>query len=382
MGKKEMWRNIMIESQKKIMMIFGTRPEAIKMAPLYLELKKRGRQVIVCVTAQHREMLDQVLELFEIIPEYDLNIMKQNQTLDYITSEVLIKVGKVLDKEKPDILLVHGDTTTTFSAALSAFYRRIPVGHVEAGLRTDNIYSPFPEEINRRLTDDISTYYFAPTQANKNRLLAEGKKSDNIFVTENTVIDAFLTVANSKNCSLEDWIENFPSKQKIITLTAHRRESFGIKLRNIFRAIKDFIIQNKNYRVIYPVHPNPNVLIAADEILKDIDRIDLIKPLPYLPFVHLLKNSHIVLTDSGGIQEEVPSLGIPVLVLREETERLEAIEAGTVKLVGTDYKIILEELQKLDSDEKYYANYKTKVNPYGTGNASNLICDVLENITD
>ena len=372
----------MTEKRKKSMMVFGTRPEAIKMAPLYLELKRRGFQTVVCVTAQHRELLDQVLELFEIVPEYDLNIMKQNQSLDYITSEVLVKVGKVLDDVKPDILLVHGDTTTTFSAALSAFYRKIPVGHVEAGLRTDNIYSPFPEEINRRLTDDITTYYFAPTQANKDRLLSEGKTADNIFITENTVIDAFLTVANNKNCSLEDWIPEFPTTKKIITLTAHRRESFGIKLRNIFKAIKEFIIQNKDYRVIYPVHPNPNVLKAADEILKNVDRINLIEPLPYLPFVHLLKNSHIVLTDSGGIQEEVPSLGIPVMVLREETERLEAVKAGTVKLVGTDYKIILDELQKLVSNKQYYDSYKTKKNPYGTGNASRLICNVLENIEE
>lgn len=363
---------------KKIMMVFGTRPEAIKMAPLYLELKKRNLSTSVCVTAQHREMLDQVLKIFGIVPEHDLDIMKQNQSLDYITSEVLLKVGQVLDQERPDLLLVHGDTTTTFSAALSAFYRKIPVGHVEAGLRTDNIYSPFPEEINRRLTDDIATYYFAPTESNRKRLLAEGKEHSRIFVTENTVIDAFLTVANNLECTLKDWIPDYSETQKIITMTVHRRESFGDKIRNIFRAAKDFILENQEYRIVYPVHPNPNVLEAAEEILQGTDRISLIKPLPYLPFVHLLKNSCIVMTDSGGIQEEVPSLGIPVLVLRDETERIEAVNAGTVRLVGTDYGSIMKELNKLASDKQYYDRFKKIRNPYGTGNASKIICDLIE----
>lgn len=367
---------------KKIMMVFGTRPEAIKMAPLYLKLKEKKHNVIVCVTAQHRELLDQVLELFNITPDYDLDIMKNNQTLDYITSEVLIKTGEVLDKEKPDLILVHGDTTTTFVSALAAFYRKIPVGHVEAGLRTNNIYSPFPEEVNRRLTDSISTLYFAPTKSNFDSLVSEGKNPDKIFITENTVVDAFLMTAEKNSCDLSKWIPNIPNHSKIITLTAHRRESHGEKMETIFNAVKKFALNYPEYTIIYPVHPNPNVLKPAKKILSSIDNIILTTPLPYLPFVQLLKSSKIVLTDSGGIQEEVPSLNIPVLVLRDVTERKEAVSAGTVKLVGTDFEKIYNELEKLVLDTEYYNSFKKIKNPYGTGKACENICKIISQYFD
>jgi UDP-N-acetylglucosamine 2-epimerase (non-hydrolysing) len=380
---------------KKIMLVFGTRPEAIKMAPLVKEFQKNTKkfETLVCVTAQHREMLDQVLQLFEIIPDYDLNIMKAGQDLYDVTSRVLLGMRDVLHEAKPDLVLVHGDTTTSTATALAAFYQQIPVGHIEAGLRTNNIYSPWPEEINRQITSRIATYHFAPTQRSKQNLLQERIKEENIFVTGNTVIDALYWVIDrikntedifekvlhrlesegiSKN-SCNSWINH---SRKLILITGHRRENFGNGFLNICMAIKELAITHSEIDFVYPMHLNPNVRNAVKEVFGSIDSTELrssnvyfIEPLDYLPFVFLMNLSLLILTDSGGIQEEAPGLGKPVLVMRDTTERPEAVEAGTVRLVGTDKQRIIDEVSFLIKNEDHYNNMSKANNPYGDGNA-------------
>ena len=361
----------------KVLTVFGTRPEAIKMAPLVMEFNKRSDvfESIVCVTAQHRQMLDQALNLFNIKPDFDLNIMKPDQNLWTLTSDVLLQMKDVLEKTKPHIVLVHGDTTTTLAASLSAFYAKVPVGHVEAGLRTFNKYYPFPEEINRVVADAVSSFYFAPTQRSVDNLVNSGIDKTNIYLTGNTVIDALLYTVNNHKADFS--YLNLDKNLKIILLTSHRRENFGEPLENICRAIRILIERNPDIQVIYPVHLNPNVQNTVFKMLSNIDRVKLISPLDYAPFANLMKESHIILTDSGGIQEEAPSLGKPVLVLRDETERPEAIEFGTVKLVGSNTDKIVNTVQELlDSQEKY--NFMTSAaNPYGDGLASSRIAEVL-----
>ena len=333
----------------KVMTIFGTRPEAIKMAPLVKELKKRKEiECIVCVTAQHRQMLDQVLKVFNIIPNYDLNIMKQGQTLSDITSRALKGIEEVILKEKPNIVLVHGDTTTTFAGALAAYYTQTDIGHIEAGLRTWNKYSPYPEEMNRQMVGILTDMHFAPTEKAKQSLISEGKNEKNIFVTGNTAIDALQTTINP-NYSNEifDWVGN----DRLILVTAHRRESLGEEMRHMFKAIKRVVDEFSNVKVIYPVHLNPKVREVADEVLGNCDRIKLIKPLEVLDFHNFMNKAYLILTDSGGIQEEAPSLGKPVLVLRKVTERPEGIDAGTLKLAGTDEETIYELTKKLLTDK-------------------------------
>ncbi len=368
----------------KILTVFGTRPEAIKMAPLVKELNKvKEFESKVCVTAQHREMLDQVLEVFDIKPDYDLNIMKKNQDLFDVTSNILNGIKKILDDFKPDLVLVHGDTTTTFATALAAFYKKIDVGHVEAGLRTRNIYSPWPEEANRKLTGVLTKYHFAPTNTAKNNLLKEGIKEDNIVVTGNTVIDAlFLVLEKIKNDkNLENKIiKNFPFSildSQFILITGHRRENFGEGFINICEAIKELALKYPDINFIYPVHLNPNVRKPVNEILFDVGNVYLIEPLDYLPFVYLMSKSYLILTDSGGIQEEAPSLGKPVLVMRDTTERPEAVEAGTVKLVGTDKEKIVYEVSKLIEEKQEYDKMSKANNPYGDGKASKKIIKFL-----
>lgn len=368
---------------KKILLVFGTRPEAIKMAPLALELKKRPElEVQVCVTAQHREMLDQVLNLFELTPEYDLDLMQPGQDLYDITSRALLGLKDVLAKAKPDLVLVHGDTTTTFSASLAAFYQKIPVGHVEAGLRTGDIYSPWPEEINRKLTGALTQLHFAPTEKSQQNLLAENISQDNIFVTGNSVIDALLQVVeiietNSElNQKLQSQFEFIDPSKKLILVTGHRRESFGGGFERICQALKS-LAQRDDVQVIYPVHLNPNVKEPVDRILADVDNVHLIAPLDYLPFVYLMSRSYLILTDSGGVQEEAPSLGKPVLVMRDTTERPEAIQAGTVKLVGTDLDYIVEQAIKLLDDPQEYKSMSVAHNPYGDGKACARIADII-----
>jgi UDP-N-acetylglucosamine 2-epimerase (non-hydrolysing) len=367
-----------MQENKKVFLIFGTRPEAIKMAPLFIALQKEAiLDTKIILTGQHREMLQQVIELFNLPVSYDLSIMKENQSLEYVTSEVLLRLKTILEAENPDLVLVHGDTTTTFASALAAFYHQIPVGHVEAGLRTDNIYSPFPEEVNRRLTDRISTLYFAPTEYNKETLLRENIPEDKIYVTGNTVIDAFLMISKREF----DFEKEFPfldKNKKLIVLTAHRRENFGEKMENIFKSIKKFMQTHSDYQLVYPVHQNPHVKKAAYKIFADMERVYLIKPLSYLPFVHLLKNAFAVLTDSGGIQEEVPSLGIPVLVLRDISERNEAVEARKVDLIGTDPDWVLKKLNILDQSGYYYDRFSYQPNPYGDGKASQRIAGIIK----
>jgi len=375
--------------KKKVLIVFGTRPEAIKMAPLIKEFNnhKNDFEMKVCVTAQHREMLDQVLNLFEIIPNYDLNIMKPGQDLYDITSKALLGLRGVLDDFKPDIVLVHGDTTTTLAGSLASFYKKIPIGHVEAGLRTGNIYSPWPEEANRKLTGAIATYHFAPTEKNKENLLKENVCEKNIEITGNTVIDALLYILNKikNNSSLEKTIrtklENHGYKieeRKYILITGHRRENFGEGFLNICNALKELALKYKDFDFVYPVHLNPNVRKPVNEILRGIENIYLIEPLDYLPFVYLLDNCYLVLTDSGGIQEEAPSLGKPVLVMRDTTERPEAVEAGTVMLVGTDKENIILNVSRLIEDELYYKKMAYAHNPYGDGNASYRIINFLK----
>jgi len=371
----------------KVLIVFGTRPEAIKMAPLVKEFEKNRDffDMRVCVTAQHREMLDQVLEIFDIKPHYDLNIMKKSQDLFDVTSKILVKLKEVLDDFKPDLVLVHGDTTTTFSASLSAFYKRIKIGHVEAGLRTGNLYSPWPEEANRKLTGVLANYHFAPTTENKNNLLKENINEENIIITGNTVIDAlFWILEKIKKENLSSKLEEVIrqngyeiSDRKFILITGHRRENFGEGFLNICSALKELALKYKNIDFVYPVHLNPNVRKPVKEILSGIDNVHLIEPLEYLPFVYLLEKSHIILTDSGGIQEEAPSLGKPVLVMRDTTERPEALKAGTVKLVGTDKESIVENVSKLLEDEEFYKKMAYAHNPYGDGRASERIVSFL-----
>ena len=377
------------------MLVFGTRPEAIKMTPLVKELQKRADvfQTLVCVTGQHREMLDQVLRLFEIVPDYDLNIMKQGQDLYDVTTRVLNGMRGVLKEIQPNVVLVHGDTTTSTAAALAAFYRQIPVGHVEAGLRTYNIYSPWPEEMNRQLTGRIATYHFAPTLLSKNNLLQEGIKEKYIYVTGNTVIDALYWVVNKikSNESLNQTLFNalksngydvnrLSDGRKMILITGHRRENFGNGFIHICQAIKELAEKYPTVDFIYPMHLNPNVRQPIFDIFgnRQFDNLFFIEPLEYLSFVYLMEKSTIVLTDSGGIQEEAPGLGKPVLVMRDTTERPEALEAGTVKLVGTDANKIVNEISVLLDDKEYYDKMSKAVNPYGDGLACRRIIDILE----
>lgn len=360
---------------KKIMLVFGTRPEAIKMCPLVKELKTRKNvETVVCVTGQHREMLNQVLNCFNVVPDYNLDIMKDNQTLFDITNNIISKIKVVLEEVKPDVVLVHGDTTTTFVTALCAFYMQIPIGHVEAGLRTYNIYSPYPEEFNRQATSIIAKYNFAPTEMSKQNLINEGKKEETIYVTGNTAIDALkTTVRKDYKHQILEWVGN----DKLIVLTAHRRENLGKTLENMFKAIKRIVEEEKNIKVIYPVHRNPIVQETAKRILGDNKRIKLIEPLEVLDFHNFLAKSYLILTDSGGIQEEAPSLGKPVLVMRDTTERPEGIKAGTLKLVGTDTEKIYNELKILLNNKEEYEKMSKAQNPYGDGFASEKIADIL-----
>ncbi len=374
----------------KVLTIFGTRPEAVKLAPIIKKIEEHsGRfRSVVCVTAQHRQMLDQVLDLFKIIPAYDLDIMKSNQTLFDVTCNSLTGVRGVIEKERPDLVLVQGDTTTTFVAALSAFYLRIPVGHVEAGLRSFDKFHPFPEEVNRRLTSHISDLHFAPTIAAKENLLREGVDRSRIWVTGNTVIDALLMVAKHLESpeAQAGWADYFLQKlgvsfdnYRIVLVTGHRRESFGKGFQNICTALKEIALRHNDIQLIYPVHLNPRVQGPVKEILSDVGNIHLIDPLDYEPFVYLMSKSFIILTDSGGIQEEAPSLGKPVLVMRDVTERPEAVEAGTSKLVGTDVERILFETERLFMDHEYYLEMSRSHNSYGDGKASDRIVEILDN---
>lgn len=360
------------------MVAFGTRPEAIKMCPLVKELKTRKSiNTVVCVTGQHREMLDQVLNAFNVTPDYDLSIMKDKQTLFDVTVNILEKMKGVLEKEKPDIVLVHGDTSTTFVTALACFYLQIPVGHVEAGLRTNNIYSPYPEEFNRQAVSIISRYNFAPTELSKENLLNEGKDPNTIYITGNTAIDALkTTVRDDYTHEHLEWA----SDSRLIMITAHRRENLGEPMRNMFRAIKRIIDEFPDIKAIYPIHMNPVVRETAKEILGDCDRIRIIEPLEVLDFHNFLSRSYLILTDSGGIQEEAPSLGKPVLVMRDTTERPEGIDAGTLKLVGTNEETIYETCILLLENQDEYDKMSKASNPYGDGFASKRIADVLENI--
>lgn len=359
----------------KVMTVFGTRPEAIKMAPLIKELENRDNiDSIVCVTAQHREMLDQVLEIFNINPDYDLNLMKSNQTLTSITANVLEELNTVINEVKPDIVLVHGDTTTTLSASLAAFYNQCKVGHVEAGLRTYNKYSPYPEEINRQVTGVIADLHFAPTNESKKNLIKECKCESDIYVTGNTAIDTLKTTVKSNYTNeIIDKIGN----DRIILLTAHRRENLGDTMKNMFLAIKKIVEEFNDVQVVYPVHLNPKVRDVADEILGDNKKIHLIEPLNVVDFHNFMEKSYIIMTDSGGIQEEAPSLGKPVLVLRDTTERPEGVEAGTLKLVGTNKDNIYEATKELLTDKEVYKAMSTASNPYGDGFASKYIVDII-----
>lgn len=369
-------RNAEKKEKIKVMLVFGTRPEAIKMCPLALKLRERENiETIVCVTAQHRQMLDQVLDAFKIKPEYDLNVMKDKQTLTHITAEVLERLCEVIQKEKPDIVLVHGDTTTTFSAALAAFYNRVKVGHVEAGLRTYDKYSPYPEEMNRQLVTKIADLYFAPTINNKNNLLRELVDESLIYTTGNTVIDALKTTVKDDYKFTHPVLSKLDFNKKIIFMTAHRRENLGEPLQNICNAVKEIAKKNKDVIVVYPVHLNPAVQDVATKTLGEVKNVHLIEPLDVITTHNLINRSYMVLTDSGGIQEEAPSLGKPVLVLRTETERPEAVAAGTVKIVGTDKNVIIEEAQKLLDDKEEYKKMSRALNPYGDGNSCDRIVD-------
>lgn len=378
------------------MLVFGTRPEAIKMAPLVKEFQKYPEkfETIVCVTGQHREMLDQVLHIFEIVPDYDLNIMKQGQDLYDVTARVLMGMRDVLKEAQPDVVLVHGDTTTSMAAALAAFYQQIPVGHVEAGLRTHNIYSPWPEEMNRQITGRIATYHFAPTPLSKQNLLAEGVKEEHIYVTGNTVIDALYMIVDKikKNKELDTELEGLlkragydvnrlAGEKKLVLITGHRRENFGVGFIHMCTAIKDLTQKYPDVDFVYPMHLNPNVRKPIHEVfgedLSNLGNMFFIEPLEYLSFVYLMEKSSIVLTDSGGIQEEAPGLGKPVLVMRDTTERPEALEAGTVKLVGTNYDKIISEVSALLDNQRNYEKMSKAVNPYGDGKACKRIVHAL-----
>ena len=369
---------------KKILTVFGTRPEAIKMAPLVKALERDPRfESKVCVTAQHREMLDQVLEIFEIQPDFDLDLMRSSQSLSSLTASILIGMTSVYEKFKPDVVLVHGDTATTFATALSAYYQQIPIGHVEAGLRTGNIYSPWPEEANRKLTGAITKYHFAPTESSQQNLINENVPKSNISITGNTVIDSLL-LAKEIIESKQELKKEFESKfefldldKKLILVTGHRRENFGSGFERICESIRRIAIKNPDVKVLYPVHLNPNVQEPVNRLLSNLNNVLLIEPQQYLPFVYLMNRADIILTDSGGIQEEAPSLGKPVLVMRDTTERPEAIDAGTVKLVGTNVDIITSEVQTLLDNVAEYKKMSRSHNPYGDGKACERICDIL-----
>lgn len=363
---------------KRVMVVFGTRPEAIKMCPLIKAIKSDNSFCVsVCVTGQHKQMLDQVLDAFGVEPDYNLAIMKDKQTLFDVTVNILERIKEVLDEWKPDIVLVHGDTSTTFVTALACYYLQIPVGHVEAGLRTYNIYSPYPEEFNRQAVGLIAKCHFAPTERAKQNLLNEGKNPNNIYVTGNTAIDALkTTVREDYSHPILDWAKD----SRLIMLTAHRRENLGKPLHSMFRAIKRIVCEHEDIKVVYPIHMNPAVRQAANDILAGHDRIKIIDPLEVIDFHNFLARSFLILTDSGGIQEEAPSLGKPVLVMRDTTERPEGIEAGTLKLVGTSEEVIYEEFNKLLTDKEEYRKMSNASNPYGDGHASERIIDILKNV--
>ncbi len=361
----------------KVMTVFGTRPEAIKMAPLVLELQKQSQrfEAITTVSAQHREMLDQVLDIFHIKPDYDLNIMHARQTLTDITSNVLINLDKILKEAKPDIVLVHGDTTTTFAASVAAFYNQIPIGHVEAGLRTWEKYSPYPEEMNRQMTDAMTDLYFAPTNQSKANLLKENHKEDNIYITGNTAIDALKQTVDKEYH--HDILDKVSPDNKLILLTMHRRENQGEPMRRVFKVIREVVESREDVEVIYPVHLSPAVQEAAKEILGNTERIHLISPLDVVDFHNLAARSYFIMTDSGGVQEEAPSLGKPVLVLRDTTERPEGVEAGTLKLVGTESEKVKKEMEELLDNDAEYQRMSQAKNPYGDGKASERILDAI-----
>lgn len=367
------------EKEMKILTVFGTRPEAIKMAPLVKALDAEPSiESRLCVTAQHREMLDQVLALFDRTPDHDLNIMKPNQSVGQITTNVLLGLEEVLKEEAPDLVLVHGDTTTTFATALAAFYQKVAIGHVEAGLRTGDKYSPYPEEMNRILTGHLADVHFAPTEQNRQNLLAEGIDPEKITVTGNTVIDALLTVANKPYTFTDPVLKSLDfAGRRVITVTCHRRENLGSHMTNIFLAIRDIVLEFPDVEIVYPVHMNPKVQEAASKYLGDLDRVHLIAPLSYQPFVNLMAKSHLVITDSGGLQEEAPALGKPVLVARRETERPEAVKAGTAKLVGVTRETIYETTRELLADASVYEKMAKAVNPYGDGQACRRIVDAI-----
>ncbi len=361
---------------KTVMLVFGTRPEAIKMCPLVNELKTRKNiHTVVCVTGQHRQMLDQVLEAFHVVPDYDLSIMKDKQTLFDITTNILTSIGQVLDEVKPDVVLVHGDTSTTFVTALACFYKQISVGHVEAGLRTYDIYSPYPEEFNRQAVGIVAKYHFSPTELSKENLLREGKKAEDIYVTGNTAIDALKTTVRQDYTHPElVWAED----SRLIVITAHRRENLGAPMHSMFRAIRRIMDEHPDVKAIYPIHMNPLVREAAAQELGGCDRVHIIEPMEVLDFHNLLARSYLILTDSGGIQEEAPSLGKPVLVMRDTTERPEGIKAGTLKLVGTDEQVIYENFKLLLEQQEAYDAMAHASNPYGDGFACKRIADILE----
>ena len=361
---------------KKVMLVFGTRPEAIKMCPLVNELKSRKNiETTVCVTGQHRQMLDQVLDAFHVVPDYDLSIMKDKQTLFDITTNILNRIKEVLEEVRPDVVLVHGDTSTTFVTALACFYMQISIGHVEAGLRTYNIYSPYPEEFNRQAVSIISQFNFAPTELSKQNLLQEGKKEESIFITGNTAIDALKTTVRDEYTHPElEWAKG----SRLIMITAHRRENLGEPMKHMFRAIRRVMDEHPDVKAIYPIHMNPVLREIADSILGDDERIHIIEPLEVLDFHNFLSRSHLILTDSGGIQEEAPSLGKPVLVMRDTTERPEGIAAGTLKLVGTDEEVIYQNFKMLLENEEEYRKMSNASNPYGDGFACKRIADILE----
>lgn len=360
----------------KVMSIFGTRPEAIKMAPLVKELERREEiDSIICVTAQHRQMLDQVLETFDIKPDYDLDIMKQGQTLTEITSRVLMGLEEVIKEAQPDIILVHGDTTTTFAGAIAAFYNQVAIGHVEAGLRTNDKYSPFPEEMNRQMVDCMTDMYFAPTNLSKENLLKENIEEEKIYITGNTAIDAMATTVKEDYTHEElDWIKD---NERLILVTAHRRENLGEPMRHIFKAIRRIVDEFEDVKVLYPIHMNPKVRETAHEIFDGCDRVKLIEPLEVFDFHNFQNKSYMIMSDSGGVQEEAPSLGKPVLVLRDTTERPEGIDAGTLKLVGTDEENIYKEAKELLTNKKAYDKMSKASNPYGDGHASERIVDAI-----
>ncbi|MEB3288188.1 MAG: UDP-N-acetylglucosamine 2-epimerase (non-hydrolyzing) [Vampirovibrionales bacterium] len=371
------------QKRLKVLSVFGTRPEAIKMAPVVLALAKEGEsfESRVCVTAQHRQMLDQVLHLFGIQPDYDLDLMAPNQDLFHITTRVLNGMKDVLDDFSPDVVLVHGDTTTTMATSLAAFYKKIPIGHVEAGLRTWNKYYPFPEEINRVVTDSVTTLYFAPTEGSKSNLLKAGVDSKHIYLTGNTVIDALFYTLKKIEEHQDPSPVSLDSSKRLVLVTMHRRENFGKPLQDICKALKEIVESHDDVEMVIPVHPNPNVRETVHQLLGNLKNVHLIEPLDYEPFCHLMQHAHLILTDSGGIQEEAPSLKKPVLVLRDETERPEAVEMGTVQLVGSDYQRVLTTANRLLDDKVAYDAMAKAVNPYGDGKAAERIVEALKAFT-